>query len=108
MRCYTIDGKNNITVQATRRDARRTGNGWFSTEEQFADLIGPDDKRLIEIYNNLPGVKPVKARFAQPQNGDAATLRGNPRSSAGVPLPGGVVEINLDGGDGFDGPEYVN
>ena len=26
---------------------------------QFADLIGPKPKRLVEIWNSLPGVKPV-------------------------------------------------
>lgn len=35
----------------------------FGTEEQFADLIGPDNMRLVEIWNSLPGVKPV-TKFA--------------------------------------------
>ena len=105
MRCYTIDGTNNITVHATRRDARRTGSAWFSTEEQFADLIGPDDKRLIEIYNNLPGVKPV-ARFANRKLAMERIFKVI-QCLGGHPASRGVVEIILDGG-GFDGFEYLN
>jgi hypothetical protein len=36
MRYYTIDGENNIAVNASRKDARKTGKGLFSTEKQFA------------------------------------------------------------------------
>ena len=35
----------------------------FATEEQFADAIGNDNKRLLEIWNSLSGVTPVK-KFA--------------------------------------------
>jgi hypothetical protein len=63
MKHFTIDTENNITVHASRKAARETGAAVFSTEEQFADLIGPDNKRLVEIWNSLPGVKPV-AKFA--------------------------------------------
>ena len=60
---FTIDTENNITAHSSRKAARETGSGVFSTEEQFADLIGPDSKRLVEIWNTLPGVRPV-AKFA--------------------------------------------
>ena len=63
MKHFTIDTDNNITVHASKKAARETGAGVFSTEEQFADLIGPDNKRLVEIFNSLPGVKPV-TKFA--------------------------------------------
>lgn len=59
MKHFTVDAENNITVHATRKAARETDAGVFATEEQFADLIGPDNKRLLEIWNSLPGVKPV-------------------------------------------------
>ena len=59
MKHFTIDAENNITVHASRKAARETDAGVFATEEQFADLIGPDNKRLLEIWNSLPGVKPV-------------------------------------------------
>jgi hypothetical protein len=63
MKHFTIDAENNITVHTSRKAARDTGAGAFATEEQFADLIGPDNKRLVEIWNSLPGVKPA-TKFA--------------------------------------------
>src|SRR5450432_1738401 len=60
MLTYTIGADNNISVYATRKAARETGAGVFTTEEQFADLIGPDAKRLVEIWNSIPGTTPVK------------------------------------------------
>ena len=71
MKTFTIDAENNITIHASRKAARDTGAGVFATEEQFADLIGPDNQRLLEIWNSLPGVKPV-TKFA---NRKAATAR---------------------------------
>ena len=56
---FTINAENNITVHASRETARKTDAGAFATAEQFADLIGPHNKRLIEIWNSLPGVKAV-------------------------------------------------
>src|SRR5271169_2179899 len=63
MKTFTIDSDNNITVHNSRKAARETGAGVFASEEQFADLIGPDNKRLVEIWNGLTGVKPV-TKFA--------------------------------------------
>jgi hypothetical protein len=63
MKTFTIDAENNITLHPSRKAARDTGAGVFATEEQFADLIGPDNKRLVEIWNSLAGVTPV-AKFA--------------------------------------------
>jgi hypothetical protein len=71
MKTFTIDSDNNITVHPSRKVARETGAGVFATEEQFADLIGPDNKRLVEIWNGLAGAKPV-TKFA---NRKAATER---------------------------------
>jgi len=59
MKHFTIDAENNITVHASRNAAGATGVGVFANEVQFADLIGPNLKRLVEIWNSLPGVKPV-------------------------------------------------
>ena len=97
MKHFTIDNENNITVHANRQAARDTGAGVFSTEVQFADLIGPDNKRLLEIWNSLPGVKPV-TKFA---NRKAATERiwkaiqnlGGP--VAPTPEPEGPTEISV-------------
>src|ERR1039457_439852 len=63
MKHFTIDSDNKITVHASRKAAKETGSPVFSNKVQFADVIGPDNKRLVAIYNSLPGVKPVP-RFA--------------------------------------------
>ena len=63
MKAFTIDTDNNITVYASRKAARETGLGVFASEEQLAELIGADNKRLVEIWNSLPGVKAV-TKFA--------------------------------------------
>jgi hypothetical protein len=60
MSAFTIDSDNNITVHATRKAAGATGAGVFDTAENFAELIGPDNKRLVEIWNSLTGVTPVR------------------------------------------------
>ena len=59
MKTFTIDTDNNITVHSSRKAARDTGAGVFASEQQLAELIGPDNKRLVEIWNSLAGVKPV-------------------------------------------------
>jgi hypothetical protein len=71
MRHFSIDSDNHITVHSSRRAAKETGNPVFSSEIQLSDVIGPDNKRLLEIWNSLPGVKAV-AKFA---NRKAATER---------------------------------
>jgi hypothetical protein len=63
MNAYTIDADNNITVHATRKEARETGAGIFDTAENLVELIGEDKKRLVAIWNSLTGVTPVK-KFA--------------------------------------------
>ena len=60
MNVFTIDADNNITVHATKKAARGTGSGVFDTAESLSELIGPDHKRLVEIWNSLTGVTPVK------------------------------------------------
>lgn len=63
MSAFTIDSDNNITVHATRKVARETGAGVFDTAENLAELIGPDNGRMVAIWNGLTGVTPVK-KFA--------------------------------------------
>jgi hypothetical protein len=60
MNAFTIDADNNITVHATKKAARQTGAGVFDSAENLAELIGQDNKRLVEIWNSLTGVAPVK------------------------------------------------
>jgi hypothetical protein len=71
MKTFTIDADNNITAFASKKAAKETGAPVFASEVEFADLIGTDNKRLIAIWNSIPGVTPV-AKFA---NRKAATQR---------------------------------
>ena len=70
MKTFTIDAENNITVHASKKVAKATGARVFATEGQFAELIGTDSKRLISIWNSLPGVTPVK-KFKDSKTGMA-------------------------------------
>ena len=63
MKQFTIDAENTITVHASKKAARETGDGVFASAEQLAELIGTDNKRLVEIWNSLAGVTPV-TKFA--------------------------------------------
>src|SRR6266567_6040407 len=47
-----------IRVPSSRQAARETGRV-LSTAAQLAALVSPGRKRLVEICNGLPGVKPV-------------------------------------------------
>jgi hypothetical protein len=71
MKTFTIDADNNITVHTSKKAAKETGAPAFASEAEFAELIGTDNSRLVEIFNSLPGVKPV-TKFA---NRKAATQR---------------------------------
>jgi len=60
MHAFTIDTDNNITVHVTSKAARETGAAVFDTAETLAELIGLGHQRLVEIWNSLTGVTPVK------------------------------------------------
>ena len=61
MKTFTINSDNNVTVYATRKAATEAQTGIaFTGEDNIAELLGADSKRLIAIYNSLPGVVPVK------------------------------------------------
>jgi len=67
MKAFSIDAENNITVHGSRKAAieavenMTAGEGAvFASEEQLAEVAGANGKRLIEIWNSLPGVTPVK------------------------------------------------
>jgi hypothetical protein len=59
MKYFTLDNENDITLHSSKKAARETGAGVFSTEEQLNELIGQDTKRLVEVWNSIPSVKPV-------------------------------------------------
>src|SRR6266404_196106 len=59
MTTYTIDTENSITAHATKQE---TGEGEsFSSQQELASLVAewPAD-RLIEVWNGIPGLTPVK------------------------------------------------
>ena len=61
MKTYTIDKEYNITAYESA-EAAKTGEGEpFTTEADFTALAADwPGTRLVEIWNSLPGVKPVK------------------------------------------------
>ena len=60
MKTFTIDAENNITVHASKKAAKETGASVFASEAELGELIGSDGKRLVEIWNGLAGISPVK------------------------------------------------
>jgi hypothetical protein len=56
---YTIDTENSITARASKQEA---GEGEsFSSQQELASLIAEwPAKRLIEVWNGIPGLSPVK------------------------------------------------
>ena len=64
MRTFTIDSENNITVFASYKEAKTsdaTDAVIFTTEDELAKLAdGWPGGRLVEIWNSLTGVTPVK------------------------------------------------
>jgi len=59
---YTINAENTITVHATQKQAQTVeGAEHFRNEASLAKLAGNwPTARLVEIWNTLPGVSPVK------------------------------------------------
>ena len=64
MRTFTIDSENNITVFASYKEAKTsdaTGAVIFTTEDELAQLAAHwPTHRLVDIWNSLTGVTPVK------------------------------------------------
>ena len=64
MTTFTIDGDNNITAFGSLQEAQAAdiaGAEYFGSEKELAQLAASwPSNRLIEIWNSLPGVAPVK------------------------------------------------
>ena len=64
MKTFTIDNDNNITAFPTPDHAEAavgTGSQPFTSQKQLAELASAwPPERLVEIWNSLPGVEPVK------------------------------------------------
>ena len=94
MKHFTIDKDNNITLHASRKAARETNLGVFSTEEQFADTIGNDNQRLLDIFNSLPGVKPV-TKFANRKTATERIWKAIQSLGGVTPAPEPVPEAEI-------------
>src|SRR5438309_7541097 len=59
MKTYTIDAENSITAHATKQEA---GEGeTFSSHQELASLVAEwQTDRLVEVWNGIPGLTPVK------------------------------------------------
>jgi hypothetical protein len=62
MKAFTIDAENNIAVHASAKAAPKTeGTEVFTSEGALAELAATwPASRLVEIFNSLTGVTPVK------------------------------------------------
>ena len=64
MRIFTIDQENNITVFASEKQTKAgetNGTEIFTTQEELAKLASVwAGERLVQIWNSLTGVTPVK------------------------------------------------
>ena len=70
MRIFTIDAGNIIAVStSTEQRSSTSGAARFTNEKQLAALAAHwPSGRLVEIWNNLPGVRPI-AKFTDRQTG---------------------------------------
>lgn len=70
MRIFTIDAGNTIAVStSTEQRGSKSGAARFTTEKQLAALAAHwPSSRLVEIWNNLPGVRQI-AKFTNRQTG---------------------------------------
>ena len=69
MTTYTIDTENSITAHASKQEA---GDGeTFSNQQELSSLVaGWPASRLIEVWNGIPGLTPVK-KFTDRKSGVA-------------------------------------
>jgi hypothetical protein len=92
MKYFTIDSDNCITIYPSKKAARDAGASAFSSEEQLAELIGTDGKRLVEIWNSLTGVKPV-TKFANRKAGVARIWASIQQLGGSTNKPATEVEV---------------
>ena len=77
MKMFTIDAETSITASATKQEA---GEGEsFSSQQELASLVAewPAD-RLIELWNGIPGLTPVK-KFTDRNVGGQPDLESDPK-----------------------------
>jgi hypothetical protein len=76
MRIFTIDAGNTIAVStSTEQRDFKSGAARFTNQKQFAALAAHwPSGRLVEIWNNLPGVRKI-AKFTDRQTGVSRVWR---------------------------------
>ena len=69
MTTYTIDTENSITAHASKQEAGAGES--FSSQQELASLVAEwPAARLIEVWNGIPGLSPVK-KFTDRKSGIA-------------------------------------
>jgi hypothetical protein len=64
MKAFTIDAENNIVAHASAKAAPKTeGTELFTSQDALEELAAAWPARLVDIFNSLTGVTPVK-KFA--------------------------------------------
>jgi len=84
MRIFTIDAGNTIVVSTSTERGSKSGAARFTNEKQSAALAAHwPSGRLVEIWNNLPGVRKI-AKFTDRQTGVSRIWRALERREAHV------------------------
>ena len=61
MKSFTIDAENNITAFAKSKDAKAARGDTFRSEAELHQLTDAwSASRLVEIWNSIPGLAPIK------------------------------------------------
>ena len=81
---FTIDTGNTIAVSTSAERGSKNGAARFTNEKQLAALVAHwPSARLVEIWNNLPGVRKI-AKFTDRQTGVSRIWRAIERGEAHV------------------------
>src|ERR1700674_6132947 len=84
MRIFTIDAGNTIAVSTSTERGSKSGAAQFTNEKQLAALAAHwPNGRLVEIWNNLPGVRKI-AKFTDRQTGVSRIWRAIERQAPHV------------------------
>jgi len=91
MQTFTIDCDGNITAFASQKEAQAAdvaGAEYFESPEQLAKLAAAwPGSRLVEIWNSIPGVTPVK-KFTDRKTAVARIWKAAQALAAAVAPPG--------------------
>jgi len=68
MKTFTLAPGGNIAAYSNATAAALSGNPTFRTPEELAGIVGAPRINLTDVWNGLPGVRPVK-KFMNRQTG---------------------------------------